>query len=168
MLDLLGRVIGVNSQIISTGGDSAGVGFAVSASTVRRVVPQLIESGYYAHPWLGADMLALTPSVARVLRDAGAEIGADKGLLILQTTAGGPADEAGLRGGDSRLRLGRYYLLLGGDIITTVNSVATDNLQALTVYLETQTEVGDVVEVTFLRDGEEQTAPVTLGEQPMG
>jgi S1-C subfamily serine protease len=168
MLDLRGRVIGVNSQIISTGGDSAGVGFAVSASTVRRVVPQLIDRGYYAHPWLGADMLPLTPSVAKVLRDAGADISMDMGLLVLQTTAGGPADEAGIRGGNSRLRLGRYYLLLGGDIITAVNGVATDDLQALTVYLETQTEIGEVVDVTYLRDGVEHSAQITLGEQPMG
>jgi putative serine protease PepD len=128
----------------------------------------LIDRGSYAHPWLGADMLALTPSVAKVLRDAGADIPVDSGLLILQTTAGGPAHDGGLHGGNSQLRLGRYYLLLGGDIITAVDGVATDDLQALTVYLETQTEVGDEIEVTYLRDGGEQSALVTLGEQPMG
>lgn len=63
MLDLKGHVIGVNSQIISPSGASAGVGFAVSANTVQRVVPELIARGHYLHPWLGAQMLSLTSSV---------------------------------------------------------------------------------------------------------
>ncbi|MGD9101552.1 MAG: trypsin-like peptidase domain-containing protein, partial [Anaerolineae bacterium] len=91
MLDLDGRVIGVNSQIISPSGASAGIGFAVSANTVQRVVPELIARGYYAHPWLGTETLSLSASVTRVLQDAGVRIEVDSGLLVLETVAGGPA-----------------------------------------------------------------------------
>jgi S1-C subfamily serine protease len=168
LLDLQGRVIGVNSQIISPSGASSGIGFAVSANTVQRVVPELIVNGYYAHPWLGADMIALSSSVARTLRDAGVDISVESGLLVLDTASGGPADEAGLQGGDRWLRVGPYQLPAGGDIITAVDGQPVADFQALTVYLETEAAVGATVELTVLRGDAEITIPVTLGHQPQG
>jgi S1-C subfamily serine protease len=168
LLDLQGRVIGVNSQIISPSGASSGIGFAVSASTVQRVVPELIANGYYAHPWVGADMMALSSSVARTLRDARVDIPAESGLLVLDTTDGGPADQAGLLGGREWVRLGRYQLPVGGDVITSVDGQPVAGFQALTVYLETEAAVGDTVELTVLRDDAEITIPVTLGQEPQG
>jgi S1-C subfamily serine protease len=166
LLDLQGRVIGVNSQIISPSGASSGIGFAVSAKTVQRVVPELVARGYYAHPWLGVDMLALTPSVVQVLREAGVEVPVDSGLLVLDSTAEGPADRAGIQGGSQWVRIGRYQLQVGGDIITAVDGQTTPDLQTLTVYLEMKKTVGDTVELTILREGHELKIPVTLGEQP--
>jgi S1-C subfamily serine protease len=166
LLDLKGRVIGVNSQIISPSQASAGIGFAVSANTVRRVVPELIARGYYPHPWLGATMLTLTPANVGVFRDGGMQVPVEAGLLVSEITPGGPADEAGIRGGDRAMRAGRYQLLLGGDIITAINGKPVGDFQELTVYMETQTKVGDSVQVTVVRDGQEQTLAVTLGEQP--
>ncbi len=166
LLDLQGYVIGVNSQIISPSGASSGIGFAVSANTVQRVVPELIARGYYAHPWLGADLMALSSSVTRVLHDAGVDVSAESGLLVLDTTAAGPADEAGLQGGSRWVRLGRYQLPVGGDIITALDDQPAADIQALTVYLETETAIGDTVELTGLRDGTMITIPVTLGEEP--
>jgi S1-C subfamily serine protease len=64
------------------------------------------------------------------------------------------------------MRVGRYQLLLGGDIITAINGKPVGDFQELTVYLETQTKVGDSVQVTIVRDGQEQTLDLTLGEQP--
>jgi S1-C subfamily serine protease len=166
LLDLKGRVIGVNSQIISPSQASAGIGFAVSANTVRRVVPELIARGYYPHPWLGATMLTLTPANVNVFRDGGMQVPVEAGLLVSEVTPRGPANEAGIRGGDRAMRVGRYQLLLGGDIITAINGKPVGDFQELTVYLETQTKVGDSVQVTIVRDGQEQTLAVTLGEQP--
>ncbi len=166
LLDLKGRVIGVNSQIISPSQASAGIGFAVSANTVRRVVPELIARGYYPHPWLGASMLTLTPANVQVFRDGGMQVPVEAGLLVSDVTSGGPADDAGIRGGDRAVRAGRYQLLLGGDIITAINGKPVGDFQELTVYLETQTKVGDNAQVTIVRDGQEQTLAVTLGEQP--
>ncbi len=166
LLDLLGRVIGVNSQIISPSGASAGIGFSVSANTVLRVVPELIAHGYYAHPWLGVDTLPLTSSVVQVLRDAGADLGADSGLLVLESESGGPADLAGILGGDRWLRLGRYQLPVGGDIIVAIDGREINDLQTLTVYLETGTTVGDTVQLTVIRGEDELTVPVKVAGQP--
>jgi S1-C subfamily serine protease len=166
LLDLKGRVIGVNSQIISPSQASAGIGFAVSANTVRRVVPELIARGYYPHPWLGTTMLTLTPANVQVFRDGGMQVPVEAGLLVSEVTPGSPADKAGIRGGDRAVRAGRYQLLLGGDIITAINGKPVGDFQELTVYLETQTKVGDSVQVTIIRDGQEQTLALTLGEQP--
>jgi S1-C subfamily serine protease len=167
LLDLQGRVIGVNSQIVSTSGANAGIGFAVSANTVRRVVPELIARGHYPHPWLGVQMASLTPSTASVLREAGMDGVTDRGVLVLEVVRGGPADKAGIRGGSRSARIGRYQVPLDGDIITGIDGRPLEGFQALTVYLETETNVGDTVQLTIMRDGEEWTLPVTLGKQPL-
>jgi S1-C subfamily serine protease len=166
LLDLEGRVIGVNSQIISPSGASSGVGFAVSVNTVRRVVPELIARGYYPHPWLGAQMLTLTPATTKVLREAGMNVPVDSGLLVITTVKGSPADKAGIRGGSRVVRIGRYQVPLGGDIITAINGQQVKDYQGLTVYLETKTTVGDTVNLTIIRDGVEQSIAVTLAERP--
>jgi len=166
LLDLEGRVIGVNSQIISPSGASSGIGFAVSANTVRRVVPELIAQGYYPHPWLGTQMLTLTPSTAKAFRDAGMNVPVDAGLLVIEAVKGAPADKAGIRGGSRVVRIGRYQIPLDGDIIIAIDGEPVNDFQTWTVYLETETTVGDTVGVTIIRDGEEQAVQVTLEEQP--
>ena len=166
LLDLNGRVIGVNSQIISPSQASAGIGFAVSSNTVRRVVPELIARGYYPHPWLGTYMISLSPAASEVFREAGMDLPVDHGMLVTEAVEGGPADEAGIQGGDRMVRIGRYQIALGGDVIVAIDDVPINNYQDLNVYLETQTVVGDTVQVTVLRAGEELTVPVTLGERP--
>jgi S1-C subfamily serine protease len=166
LLDLEGRVIGVNSQIISPSRASAGIGFAVPVNTVKRVVPELIAQGRYAHPWLGVQPLGLTPERAQAFREAGMDVPVDEGLLMIEVVPGGPADRAGIRGGDRLVQLGNVRLALGGDIITAINGEPVDDLQELTVYLETQTQVGDTVEVTIVRDGVEMDVQVTLAERP--
>ena len=166
LLDLAGQVIGVNSQIVSPSQANAGVGFAVPANTVQRVVPELIERGSYPHPWLGIEPVSLTAERARAFRQAGMEIPVDRGVLVLEVLSGGPADDAGIQGGDRLVRLGRYRIPLGGDIIVAVDGQAVDDYQDLTVYLETETRVGDSVDVVVIRDGEEATFQVTLEERP--
>jgi S1-C subfamily serine protease len=166
LLDLAGRVIGVNSQIISPSRASAGIGFAVSANTTRRVVPELIERGYYPHPWLGTYMLSLTSSSAGAFREAGMDLPVDKGLYVLEAVDGGPAERAGIRGGSRLVRFGQVQVPLDGDVIVALDDQRVDNFQDLTVYLEGNTVVGDTVRVTVLRDGQEQTFQVTLQERP--
>ncbi|HEY74891.1 MAG TPA: PDZ domain-containing protein [Thermoflexia bacterium] len=166
LLDLHGRVIGVNSQIISPSRASAGIGFAVSSNTVRRVVPHLIAEGRYPHPWLGVQLLDLTPERARIFREAGMEIPVDEGVLVIEVVPDSPADRAGIRGGDRMVRIGRYTIPLGGDIITSINGQPIANLKDLTVYLETETQVGQTIEVGLIRDGREMTVQVTLAERP--
>jgi 2-alkenal reductase len=147
-------------------GASAGIGFAVSANTASRVVPRLIEQGYFPHPWLGADMFSLSPSTFQILRDAGVDLPVDSGLLVLDTAVSGPAETAGIRGGSQMLRIGRYRFPAGGDVIVAVDGEPIDDLETLTVYLETETSIGDTVDLTIRRGDQELTVPVTLEEQP--
>jgi len=166
LLDLHGHVIGVNSQIISPSRASAGIGFAVSAETVRRVVPQLIAQGYYSHPWMGIGPVALTPELAEVLRRAGMKIPVDEGLILLEIVPGGPAARAGLRGPDRMVIVGNIRVPVGMDIMVAINGQPVTSFRDLTVYLETETQVGDTIEVTIIRDGERQNVQVTLAERP--
>jgi S1-C subfamily serine protease len=166
LLDLSGRVIGVNTAIFSPSQASAGIGFAVPVSSVRRVVPELIAHGYYAHPWLGVTLLELTPQLVSVLREAGMDLPVEKGILLIEVVNGAPADEAGLRGGQRQVRVGNAVLVIGGDIVIAINGQPIESLRDLTIYLDTQAQIGETVQVTYVRDGQQQTSPVTLTERP--
>ena len=165
LLDLTGRVVGVNSQIISASGSSSGIGFSVSANTVRRIVPDLIRQGYYAHPWIGAQLFELNPFLAQALRDARMDLPVENGLLIVETVANEPAERAGIRG-STITTVGDRRLPLGGDVITAINGEPVETFQDFTVYLQTRTTVGDTVDITVITDGEERQIEVTLGQQP--
>ena len=166
LLDLRGRVIGVNAQIISPSRASAGIGFAVSSNTVRRVAPKLIAQRRYLHPWLGATLASFNAQGAQILREAGMDVPVDEGLLVMEIVPGGPAEAAGIRGSDQVVRFGRTPILVGGDIIIAANDTPTTDFKELTVYLELETQVGDTVEITLIRDGQQMTVPLTLAERP--
>ena len=166
LLDLHGRLIGVNSQIISPSRGSAGIGFAVPANTVQRVAPQLIAQGRYLHPWLGVEYLPLTPERAEVFRQAGMEVPVDEGLLVIRVAPGSAADRANVRGGDRIVRIGNLRIPLGGDIITAINGEPMTDSKEFVVYLETETQVGDAVDVTLVRDGRELSTRATLTARP--
>lgn len=167
LLDLTGRVIGVNTAIFSPSQASAGIGFAVPVDTVRRVVPELIARGYFPHPWLGLGFVwNLSPDRAQILREVGMDVPVDAGLLILEISADSPAARAGLRGGQERVRIGRTVLLVGGDILTAIDGRPITTGRDLLRFLDTQTTVGQTIQVTLWRDGQEVILPVTLDEQP--
>jgi S1-C subfamily serine protease len=166
LLDLAGRVIGVNSQIISPSRASAGIGFAVSSNTVRRAAPELIARGYFPHPWLGISSLPLSPMASEILREGGVDIAVDRGLLILTVAPGGPADQAGVQGGDREIQLGRFRVPAGGDVLVAIDEQPLQTNRDLTLYLDTQTEVGQQVKLTLVRDGEQVVIDATLGERP--
>lgn len=168
LLDMDGNVIGVNSAIISPSGASAGIGFAISANTVRQVVPTLIETGSFPHPWMGIQSIDLQRGLINVLEEEGVSIPVEEGVLIVNVLSGSPADEAGLRGGTRQLRMGNFQLPVGGDIIVAIDGEDVLNYKELVVYLETQTEIGDTIEITYYRDGEEQTTDLTVGKRPEG
>ena len=168
LLDLRGRVIGVNSQILSPSRANAGIGFAVSSNTVRRAAPALIERGFFAHPWLGVSSLPLSPMASGVLRESGVDIDVDAGLLILETVPGGPADQAGVQGGDRVVQFGEFSLPVGGDVLVAIDEQPLRSSRELTLYLDTQTQVGQQVTLTLVRNGEELVIEATLGERQSG
>jgi len=167
LLDLRGQVIGVNSQILSPSRANAGIGFAVSSNTVRRAAPALIERGFFAHPWLGVSSLPLSPMVSGVLRESGVDIDVDAGLLILETAPGGPADQAGVQGGDRVVQFGEFGLSVGGDVLVAIDEQPLRSSRELTLYLDTQTRVGQQVTLTLVRNGEELVIEATLGERQL-
>lgn len=168
LLDLDGRVIGVNAQIVSPSQANAGIGFAIPANTVKHVVPDLIEYGYYRHPWMGVRFFpaGLNARMSESFAEWGADDVPDRGVLILSVEPGFAAEEAGLRGGTQRIDTPYGELAVGGDVIVDIDGTPIVNPQGLIAYLETSTRPGDTVQVTVLRDGEEITIPVTLGERP--
>jgi S1-C subfamily serine protease len=166
MLNLQGEVVGVNSQIISPSGASAGIGFAVSSNTVRRVVPELIAQGRYPHPWLGVNILSITPHIKDALQQAGMTIPVDEGVVVMDVVQGSPAESAGIRGGTRIVQIGQTEVALGGDIIAALNGEPIASGQDLTLYLDTKTRVGETVQVTVLRNGRQTNVSVTLEERP--
>ena len=155
LLNLDGEVIGVNSAIASATGTSSGVGFSIPVQAVRQIIPSLIEDGSYAYPYLGVgfdDEISLAEqSVYGVPQTQGA--------YILNITAGGPADQAGLVAASSAN--GR-----GGDLIIEINGQEINNFSDLNSYLVFHTSVGQTIEITVLRNGETVTVPLTLGARP--
>ena len=164
LLDSQGRVIGVNTLIFSETGVSTGVGFAIPVDTVKRVVPTLIEGRSFVHPWLGISGLTLSPDLAEEL-DLPATT---RGAYVNQVIPKSPADRAGLRGGtrETTLFIGEDFLQAGGDIITAMDGTEIKDFNDLITYLSKETKVGQTVEVTILREGEELRIPVELGERP--
>lgn len=161
LLDLNGRVIGVNTAIVSPSGGSIGLGFAVPVDTVKRVATAILENGYYPHPWLGITGISIVPELADAL-----DLPAERGVLVIEVAPGQAAARAGIRGGERRVRVGDYIVPLGGDILVGIDGTQIRSMEDLVKYLETRTAVGQTVELTIIRDGREEVVRVTLGEQP--
>jgi S1-C subfamily serine protease len=158
LLDSRGRVIGVNTAIRQ---EAEGIGFAVPIDTVQRVVPVLLETGRYPHPWLGILGYTITPALAQTLN-----LGVEQGVMVAQFYRGSPAAAAGLRAATSQAIVGNRRILVGGDIITALNGEPIDDWLDYLRYLELETRVGDRVTLTILRDGQLQQIEVTVAEQP--
>jgi S1-C subfamily serine protease len=157
LLDLGGRVVGINSQI-ATSGDSAGnvgIGFAVPIDTVRPVAESIIETGRPAHAWLGIRGAAITPDEAREIGVAGR-----KGVAIVSTDERGPAREAGLEAaateGDPAP---------GADVIVRVDGVAVEDMADVSRAVSKH-RVGETLRLRVLRDGAPVDVTVTLADRP--
>jgi S1-C subfamily serine protease len=161
LLDSAGRVIGVNSMIFTDSGTSSGVGMAVPVDTVKRVVPQLLETGSYAHPWLGLTGMSVTPVLAEAL-----SLPVEQGVLIESVVNGGPAEVAGLRGGARQQSVDGQNIAVGGDIMVAVGGMEIQSFDDVVSYLAANTQAGQKLEITVLRDGQRQTFTVTVGERP--
>ncbi len=147
LLDRLGRVIGINTQIISQSGSNSGVGFAVPVNIAKRVVPALVENGRYEYAFLGISGETFTSSDA-----------ADRGLppdtrgaLIERVEANGPAARAGIR---------------ANDVIVSVDGAPVQSMDDLISYMVKNTSPGDTISVEVIRDGQRMSVDITLGTRP--
>ena len=152
LLNSRGQMIGINSQILSATGSSSGIGFAVPASIARRVVPQLIRSGYVARPRLG-----VTTRGVRALGGQ-ANLPVAEGALIMSIEPGSAAAAAGLRA-TSETEGGEFRL---GDVITRIDGEEIEGPDDITRVLDRR-GVGDAVRVEVARDGGRVVVPVRLG-----
>jgi 2-alkenal reductase len=161
LLDLYGQVIGVNSAIASPVRASSGVGYAIPANIVSVVVPQLIETGRVAHPWLGIAGGTLTADMAEAL-----SLDPDqRGVLVSSVTANGPADLAGLRGNSNGAGPANPSSL-GADIIVGIEEQPVREFDDLLSYIVQHTQVGQTVTLSILRDGRNQDISLTLQARP--
>jgi 2-alkenal reductase len=155
LLDLRGRVIGVNTAIESPVRGSSGVGFAVPSNVIAVVASQLIDNGSIEHPWLGISGSELSAGLAE-------NLGLDgdvRGIAIGDVIAGGPADDAGLRAADQATGQ-------AGDVIVGIDDQDIQSFDDLLGFIVSRTKVGQEVEMRILRDGDVITVPVTLGARP--
>jgi putative serine protease PepD len=160
LLDSKGRIIGINSAIISPTGASVGIGFAIPVNTTKRILPELISKGYVSYPWIGASIYPLIPEFARAL---GLKV--ERGAVIAEVVADGPSDKAGLKGGDSLVQVGNSLIPVGGDVITEMDGkkvMSSDDL----IGMIRQHRPGDRVELKILREGKFLHINVMLDEKP--
>jgi 2-alkenal reductase len=161
LLDGAGRVIGINAQIRTDSGESAGVGFAVPINAATRSMRQLIARGKVSYPYVGITSDDLTPSVARSL---GYRV--RRGALIVRALPGGPAARAGLRGGDRQVEVDGRLVTRGGDVIVAIGGRPVRNKDDVARALISRYEPGDSATFTIVRDNRRQSARVRLGERP--
>lgn len=157
LLNSRGQVIGVNTSIQSVSGGSVGIGFAVPISTIKRVVPDLINQGRFVHPSLGITVAELGYEVNP------SDSGPQNGLLIYDMVPGGPADQAGLQASQVQRQRGGY-LFVGGDTIVAINGVPMKSRDDLTLYLEGNTRPGDTITVSISRENSPMDVSVVVGE----
>ena len=155
LLDKYGKMIGINSQIYSRNGGSVGVGFAIPVNIAKRIVPQLIRFGEVRRPKLGATLLSIEQ-----LREQGAQLPAQNGLLVRSLSAGGPAELGGLR---ALSRTANGVVL--GDIITSIDGEKISDLDDLFRFLDKK-QINDTVRVEIVRDGKTTVVPVKLSPLP--
>ncbi len=162
LLDYSGRVIGVTTAIASKVGEFSGIGFAIPSNIVRKVVDAIIREGVYRHPWLGIIGIDVNPEIAKVIG-----IPQAYGFLVTDVAPGGPADKAGIRGGNVTYRLSDGTVIkIGGDVIVGVEDVKVIGISDLLAYLEEYTRPGDAVRLRIFRNGVFMEVEVELGSIP--
>ncbi|RIK39469.1 MAG: hypothetical protein DCC57_20190 [Chloroflexi bacterium] len=165
LLNERGEVIGVNAQIRTEGGSNSGVGFAIPISLVERVVPALIESGSYAHSYMGVYGETFSPICAG---DMGLPPDL-RGAVITDLVPDSPAERAGLQGGTRAIQ-SRYALICpeetGGDVIVAIDGEAVTSFDDVLAYLQRNTSPGDQITLTIWREGELLDVDLTLSPRP--
>ena len=161
LLNMRGEVVGINTAIQSATGEFSGVGFAVPARTISKIVPQLIFEGAYHHPWMGIAGRDIDPDLANVL-------GLDeaKGFLVITVVEDSPADKAGIHGSSETVEVDGVSYQIGGDIIVSVDRKEVRKIDDILVHLQREKTVGDSMVLQVLRDGRVSDFTLILEERP--
>jgi S1-C subfamily serine protease len=155
-------VIGINAQIATGGGGNGnvGIGFAIPIDTLRSELEQLKETGEVEHAYIGISGGTVTPDLAKALN-----LPVEEGVIVQSVIKDGPADKAGLEAGDTPATVEGAEVRLGGDIITEANGEKIAEMDELIEIIQ-ESQPGDELQLTIVRDGDEKSADVTLGTQP--
>ncbi|MFL5820128.1 MAG: S1C family serine protease [Solirubrobacteraceae bacterium] len=161
LLDAAGRVIGINSQIVT--GEAAtgnvGIGFAVPINTAKKVIPELMKTGRVSRPYIGITGLTIDKSLGRL------NLATDSGVLVQEVATGSPAAKAGVKGGDTEATLDGSDIALGGDVIKQIDGRDVTSMDDV-VAVVNRRRPGDAVKIELLRGGRTLTVTVTLGQRP--
>ena len=162
LINAEGEVIGINSQI-ETGGSGSGnvgIGFAIPINTARAEIHQLETKGEVEHAWLGIEGGSITPALAKAIN-----LPVKEGVIVQSVEKGGPADKAGLEGGNTKATIEGTEVSLGGDIITEINGKKIAGMEEL-IEVVNGSKPGESLELKVLRGGQTKSATVTLGKRP--
>jgi S1-C subfamily serine protease len=162
LLNMKGEAVGINVAVFSSTGEFAGISFSVPSDALEKIVPSLIINGSYAHPWLGISGIDITPQIAEVL-----DLEMPTGFLITDLAKGGPADKADIHGGDMIENIYGREVTLGGDIVVAMDNKTVRNIDDILTYIEREKDVGDMVSLTILREGQNMDVNVILDKRTM-
>jgi serine protease Do len=162
LVDEQGRVMGVTAAIESTVNANSGIGFVIPSAIVSKVVPSLIQTGNYDHPYLGISGGNLTPDMVTAMN---LHVG-QRGVLVVTVAENGPAATAGLLPSQDTTTIDGQEIPIGGDVITAINGQTISKMDDLIAYLNDETEVGQSVKLTVLREGKETEIDVLLAARP--
>jgi len=162
LLDQQGRVLGINSQIQSTGGGGEGVGFAVPVDAVKRSLPQLRKDGKAEYAYLGVSSVAVFPQLAKKF-----DLPVKSGAWVQEVSAGGPADKAGIKAGHGTETFQAARYAPGGDVITAVDGKKLERQADLSEVIAAK-KPGETVALTVYSGQDKKTVKVKLGSRPAG
>jgi serine protease Do len=158
LINRCGEVIGITTAMVE---EAQNIGFAIPINLVKTVLPSLIKNGRVIRPWLGFDGTLIPAEVKKVLNLPLAD-----GLLVEAVEPGSPAEKAGLRGGDLEVTVATTSILLGGDIVTSINGTGMDDPEVLAPTLRALA-VGDKVKLMVYREGKIREVEFVLPERPL-
>ncbi|MGD8638921.1 MAG: trypsin-like peptidase domain-containing protein, partial [Nitrosopumilaceae archaeon] len=157
LLDLDGKVIGMNTAIQTNTGEFSGIGFAIPSNTIEKIVPILIEKGVYKHPWIGISGMNINSKIS----DALGLPKNYKGVLVANVIEDSPAEKAGIKEAVYNTK----QEIRGGDIIIAIDKTPINRMADIIDYISTK-EVGDTVQFTINRDGKTIDLSATLASRP--
>ena len=161
LLNMKGKVVGINTAIYSTDGSFSGVGFSVPSDVAMKIIPSLIRDGEYMHPWIGVTTVDISPDIADTL-------GLDdtKGVLIMTVVKNSPADKADLRGSSQSTVIDDAEFLIGGDVILSMDGNDVRKIDDVLMHLQREKSVGDKLTLGILRDGQMMDVVLDLEKRP--
>lgn len=145
LVDGLGRVIGINTAVVSGPYGGGGLGFSVPINTAKEVLEDILKHGRVVRPWLGLTYILVTPELAKRY-----DLAADRGAIIAEVVRGGPADRAGIEAEDILLSLGGVQIGQAGDLRAALR----------------ERNPGDRLQAVVVRGGSRRTVDLELGEAP--